>query len=123
MPPLAEGCDVGAEHVGDAVRLDASSVGVDENVGGLNRIVLRHTHLSEDVFDGRTHIFDLDMHSDVVWDVKSFEQSDLPFANDVVWGVVLGTCDADHLIGLSLATLRLDLIESKVYKCGVQNRT
>ena len=51
---------------------DASGVGVNEDVGRLYRIVLRHAHLSEDVFDGGAHVLDLDVHGDVVWDVKSF---------------------------------------------------
>ena len=69
---------------------DASGVGVDEDVGRLDRIVLRHAHLSEDVFDGGAHILDLDMDGDVVWDVESFEQSELPFAYDVLFKMLLG---------------------------------
>ena len=61
--------------------LDASCVGVDEHVGRLNRIILRHTHLSENIFDGGAHVLDLDVHGDVVWNVESFEQSDLPFVS------------------------------------------
>ena len=81
MPPSPKECDVGAEHIGDAVGFDASCVGVDEHVGRLNRIILRHTHLSENIFDGSAHVLDLDVYGDVVWNVESFEQSDLPFVS------------------------------------------
>lgn len=61
------------------MRLDASRVGVDKDIGRLDGIIFGHPHLSEDVFDGCAHVVDFDMYGNVMWDVESFEQSDLPF--------------------------------------------
>ena len=94
---------------------DASGVGVDEDISRLDSVVLRHTHLAEDVFDGCAHVVNFDMDGNVMWDVESFEQSDLPFAYDFLW-------DGDRSTRIRLSTPHLDLIESKVYKRAVQNR-
>ena len=89
---------------------DASGVGVDEDVSRLDGVILGHTHFSEDVFDGGAHVVDFDMYRDVMWDVESFEQSNVPFAK--------GVGDAGLSIGDRRVSPRPDLIASIVYICG-----
>ena len=62
---------------------DATDVGVYEDICRLDGVVLGHTHLSEDIFNGGAHVINFDMHGNVVWNVESFEQSNVPFAKGV----------------------------------------
>ena len=71
---LFELLDVAAEHVADAVRLDAAHVCVYEHVCGLFCVGLGHAHLEKDVYDGCGHVVWHDVDCDVRGHVEAFEQ-------------------------------------------------
>ena len=55
------------------MRLNTSHVRIHQHIRRLRRIIVRHSHLGEDVGNRRLHVVNLNMDGEIGWDVESFK--------------------------------------------------
>ena len=57
-------------HIADAMRFDSTNVRVHQNIGGLNCVLVGHSHFAEYVFDSRAHMLLGHAYCDVFWHME-----------------------------------------------------